>query len=359
MTKMCSFSSQCVKAIQTNQVWSFIFSNATFFAWDCFGVFVSDVQRFHWYAQKGLSRGIALSFPVMKQQTPRDGRHNHRKAAAPLSEASYSLLPASSPSLFDHTWGCREHCRRGKPSASRCPWWCRGWRSAWSGQRTYRGPKSSSPGGCQMSYSGCWCSGRTDARPSSSDAGTESWWSPVGEEQSFTSAVWMISARTYILKRLQIIYYHWCFCMNTQYLNINVIELFNADRITWSHRSSAALKLPSSTVDSITLKWMIKQGFSHSRLSDQTVIWVKVLGKRRDQEPRSWASEFLHADRCFCLCVSDTQWTYLITRFLQMLPCAKTDPDRKSGFLKWLWMETPDPEQLGDLFLNPPSQPTH
>lgn len=35
--------------------------------------------------------------------------------------------------------------------------------------------------------------------------------------------------------------------MITQYLNINVIELFNADRITWSHRSSVAFMFPSST----------------------------------------------------------------------------------------------------------------
>lgn len=125
-------------------------------------------------------------FIVCQSRTSRrcgTGQRNHRNAAATFSEASYALSPASSSSLFELTWGCRGRCHRGKPSASRCPWWCRGWRSAWSGQRTYRGPKSFSPDGCRMSCSGCWCSGRTDARPSSSDAGTESWWSPVGGEK--------------------------------------------------------------------------------------------------------------------------------------------------------------------------------
>lgn len=53
--------------------------------------------------------------------------------------------------------------------------------------------------------------------------------------------------------------------MITQYLNINVIELFNADSIAWSHRSSAAFKLLSNTVDSIILKWETLQDSSQSR----------------------------------------------------------------------------------------------
>ena len=76
------------------------------------------------------------------------------------------------------TWGCTALCRWAGPGASRCLWWCRGWKSAWSAQKTCRGPRSSSPAGRQMSCSGCWCSGRTASRPSSSASGRGSSWSP-------------------------------------------------------------------------------------------------------------------------------------------------------------------------------------
>ena len=82
------------------------------------------------------------------------------------------------------TWDCRGRFRRGKPSAWRYQSSCRGWRSAWSGRRTCQEPRSSSPDDCQRSCSGCWCLGTTAAHPSSSDAGTESWWNPTGGRES-------------------------------------------------------------------------------------------------------------------------------------------------------------------------------
>lgn len=185
MTNMRSFWSQRVKAIQTNQVWSFIISNVTF----CFGLFWCFCLWCTKIALLGTERTLQRDFfslSAIEEPADATGRGDiitETPLLLSLRQPLYALPPASSSSLFERTWDCRGRCHQGKPSASRCPWWCRGWRSAWSEQRTYRGPKSSSPDGCQMSYSGCWCSGRTDARPSSSDAGTESWWSPVGGEK--------------------------------------------------------------------------------------------------------------------------------------------------------------------------------
>lgn len=118
--------------------------------------------------------------------------------------------------------------------------------------------------------------------------------------------------------------------MITQYLNINVIELFNADRITWSHRSFAAFQLPSNTVDSIILKRETLQDSSQSR--PNWVIWSFSVPACR------WVLLSLNSPR--------------ITRFHQMLHirlCLKTNPDPLLGSSSlhsfgWrLWIQSKHP----------------
>lgn len=234
--------------------------------WSILVFFVSDVQRFHCWALKELSRGI--SFHWRTSSLHATGDKNHKNTAAPLL---YSILTASSPSLFVRTWGCTGRSHQGKPSASRCLWWCRGWMSAWNGRRTYREPKSSSPDGCQMSYSGCWCSGRTDARPSSSDGGTESWWSPVGEKERYINSVedqlkymWLEKSANCLLSLMLRYDYILFNC-----LNINNIELFSC----WRNRIQP--QIFGCTEQSIIRKWKINQDFTEPAVRPNWVIWDK------------------------------------------------------------------------------------
>lgn len=94
--------------------------------------------------------------------------------------AIISSLPPSPPyfNLHPHlscTWRCRGCFRRGRPAAWCSPWWCRGWRSVWSGRRTRQEPRSSSPAVSQTSCSGCYEMETPAARLSSSDAGSVTW----------------------------------------------------------------------------------------------------------------------------------------------------------------------------------------
>lgn len=181
-------------------------------------------------------------FPLKNQQPACNRRQISQKHSCSVqSLASYSVLTISSPSLLVRTWGCRGRSHQGKPSASRCLWWCRGWRSAWNERRTYQGPKSSSPVGCQTSYSGCWCSGRTGARPSSSDGGTESWWSPGGGKETTSDQHQYINSvedQLMLLKCLQTVNCDWCFGM---IILFNCLNTINSE---FSHSSLATQKSP-------------------------------------------------------------------------------------------------------------------
>lgn len=137
------------------------------------------------------------------------------------------------------TWRCRGCCHQGTPSAWCSPWLCRGWKSAWSGRRTRREPRSSWPDVRQRCGSCCCWRGRPGGRPASSASGTASWWSPGDKPPVLRNQRHRVDQGHFSAT------YHVHFRYAVDALNLHV----NTNRKSWTYKRSNFVKTSASSMN--------------------------------------------------------------------------------------------------------------